>query len=71
MVSASIPDSAGHRDPSPSEEGVVFLILLLSAERESTSIANVSDYETDSILEESRFDSEPAFFQFPAIDFDQ
>jgi len=71
MVSASIPDSTGHRDPSPGEEGVFFLILLLSAERETASMAKVGDYETDPLREETRFDSEPTLFRSPAIDFDQ
>jgi hypothetical protein len=48
MVSASITDSTGPRDPSPGEEGVFFLILLLSAKSESASMANVGNYETDS-----------------------
>jgi len=64
MVSASIPDSTGHRGPSPCKEGVFFLILLLSTERESTSTANVGDHETDLLLEETGLDSEPAFYQF-------
>jgi hypothetical protein len=71
MVSTSIADSTGPRDPSPGEEGVFFLILLLNAEREASSMTNVGDHETDPLLEGTRFDSGPAFFQFPAIDFDQ
>jgi hypothetical protein len=64
MVSASIPDSTGHRDPSPGEEGVFFLILLLNAERQSASKANVGDYESDPVLEAVRMDSEPSAIQF-------
>jgi hypothetical protein len=72
MVSASITDSTGPRDPSPGEEGVFFLMLLLNAERESGSMANVGNYETDPFLEETRLNSEPIFFQSSAtIDYDQ
>ncbi len=72
MVSASIPDSTCHRGPSPCKEGVFFLMLLLSAERESASRANVGDHETDSLLEETALNSEPAFYQFATgINFDQ
>jgi len=71
MVSASIIESTCHRDPSPGEEGVFFLMLLLSAERESASLARVGDHETHPLLEETRFDSEQSLFQFPAIDSDQ
>jgi hypothetical protein len=63
MVSASITDSTGPRDPSSGEKGVFFLIPLLSAERESASMANVGNYDTDPFLEETRLNSEPAFFQ--------
>ena len=63
MVSASITDSTGPRDPSSGEEGVFFLILLLNAERESASMTNVGNYETHPFLEEIRLNSEPAFFQ--------
>jgi hypothetical protein len=63
MVSASITDSTGHRDPSPREEGVFFLLLLLSAERESSSMANVGDHETDPLLEGTRTDSEMSALQ--------
>jgi hypothetical protein len=72
MVSASIPDSTGHRDPSPREEGFFFLILLLTAERESASTANVGNYETDPLLEATRIDSDPFAIQsYASIDFDQ
>jgi hypothetical protein len=72
MVSASIPDSTGHRDPSPGEEGVFFLMLLLSAERESASMANVGDHEMDPLLEETWTEFEPSAFQaHTSIDFDQ
>jgi len=72
MVSASIPDSTGHRDPSPGEEGVFFLILLLSAERESASTANVGNPESDPLLEATRIDSDPFAIQsYASIDFDQ
>jgi hypothetical protein len=63
MVSASITDSTGHRDLSPREEGVFFLILLLSAERQSASKANVGDYETDPLLEAISMDYEPSGIQ--------
>ena len=63
MVSASISDSTGRRDPSPGEEGVFFLVLLLSAERESASTAVVGNYETDPLLEETGMDSEPSVIQ--------
>jgi len=47
-------------------------MLLLSAERESASRANVGDHETDSLLEETALNSEPAFYQFATgINFDQ
>jgi len=72
MVSASIPDSTGRRDPSPGEEGVFFLVLLLSAERESASTAVVGNYETDPLLEATGLNSEPASYQFTTgINFDQ
>jgi hypothetical protein len=72
MVSASVTDSTGPQDSSPGEEGVFFLILLLSAERESASMTNVVNYETDPFLEETRLNSEPAFFQsIVSVDNDQ
>jgi len=71
MVSTSITSPTGQRDPSPGEERVFFLILILNAEREASSMANVGDHETDPLLEETRLDSGLAFIQFPTIDFDQ
>ncbi|TMI51980.1 hypothetical protein E6H20_02025 [Candidatus Bathyarchaeota archaeon] len=72
MVSASIPDSTGHRGLSQGKEGVFFMILLLSTERESTSTANVGDRETDPLLEATGLNSEPASYQFTTgINFDQ
>ena len=72
MVSTSITDSTGHRDPSPREEGVFFLMLLLAAEREAASMAEVGDHETDPVLEESTLNSDPAFYQFTTnVDLDQ
>jgi hypothetical protein len=63
MVSASVSDSTGLRDSSHGEEDIFFLMILLSAERESASTANVDNYETGSFLEATRLDSQPAFFQ--------
>jgi hypothetical protein len=72
MVSASIPDSTGHRDPSPREEGFFFLILLLTAERESASRAKVENYQTHLLLHATTLDSDPFAIQsYASIDFDQ
>ncbi len=71
MVSASIPDSTGHRDISPGEESVFFLILLLNTDRGSASMTSVRDHETNRLLE-TRLNSEPVFYHFTTdIDFDQ
>ena len=63
MVSASISGSTGFRDSSPGAEVVFFLMMLLNAERESASEANVGIYETESFLEAGKRGSEPPVVQ--------
>ncbi len=70
MDSASIPDSI--ETPLLARKAFFFLTLLLNAERESAPMTNVGDHETNRLLEETRLNSEPVFYQFTtSIEFDQ